>query len=256
MKRAHLARDLCRFARAHYLARRRAVEHVDRAERAGANAAPARQDRHRALAEDQRRVNAAVRIRKFVEIARQRPQRGSDGFIALAIRKSRDAAPRLTRPEAIGEFEQCQFAFEAHDAVELGHQRQRVLMAKAREMAAHRKVGIDTVGAEPPDQLREALDVKLENQREADDERVCPLDRREDDVKFILHIEDVDLVAPRPQGVCEIAKSEIALLLETDEDHAARAIPGPRGRACKIVVNGGSRAHAASFRHDVCRQTR
>src|SRR5256885_1465704 len=56
----------------HDLSRRRAIEHVNRAERAGPCAAPAREQRDGAAAEHGRTLpSTAVRVRNVVEIVKQ-----------------------------------------------------------------------------------------------------------------------------------------------------------------------------------------
>src|SRR5262249_58249550 len=143
----HLLDDLFRLAHTHHLAGGRAVERVDRAERATTDAAAARQHRQRREAADVLGAARPVRERQRVQILHQRPRPRRHDFTAAQIGDAVEIAPFAAGTDAVQELDQRLLAFVAHDAVDLGKVRQKLVVAEARIMPADGEVAGDAGGA-------------------------------------------------------------------------------------------------------------
>ena len=139
----HLFDDVLGRAQAHDLAGGRPVEHVDRAERAGADTAAARQHVGRVAAEEGAPLIFAVGIGKAVEIVNEGAQRAAGDCVRARVGKTRNAVKIAAGAEHVGEFEQRLLALEAHDAVELGNVLDRFGVAERRKMAADGEMAVD-----------------------------------------------------------------------------------------------------------------
>ena len=116
----HFLDDFVRLAHAHHLAGRRAVERVDGAERAAADAAAARQQRQCREAADVLGPVRAVRERQRVEVLHQRTRRRRHHLGAAQVGDAGDVAPLLPGAQPVDELDQRLLAFVAHYAVDLG----------------------------------------------------------------------------------------------------------------------------------------
>ena len=173
IEQAHLFDYLSRLTRPNNLAWRDPVEHVNRAEGAGADASAAREQRNRVLPEDRgAAASVTLGIRQGVEIRNERARWGGDDLIALPINDAHDIAPVISIAQSINHFQQRRFAFETHQAVDSRNQFHCVLIAEAREMAAHRKMARDAVIAQITDESVEDFDVELKDQRKANQDWV------------------------------------------------------------------------------------
>ena len=137
---------------------------------------------------------------------------------APAVADPLDVPPVLPEPDPVAQLEQRELALEARDAVELRNERERLLGAQAREVAADREVAVDAARPQVSGQLLEPVDVELEDQREADDDRVEALDRAEDLLVRLLDVDHLDVVADRFERGRQVAEAEIALALEPHQD--------------------------------------
>ena len=117
----HLLDHLVGLAHAHDLAGRRAVEGVDRAERAAADAAAARQQRQRREPADLlRRLAGDPETAANRDPARAARGSRRDDLAAVQIGDALDVAPVLAGAKPLDEFDQRLLALVAHDAVDLG----------------------------------------------------------------------------------------------------------------------------------------
>ena len=66
------------------------------------------------------------------------------------------------------------------------------------------------VRAQRARQLGVAVDEKLEDQREADDDRVVTAHSRDHAFELVFELDDFDTVSAYPQGGGEVTKAEIA----------------------------------------------
>src|SRR4029077_10231419 len=115
---------------------------------------------------------------------------------------------------------QGHLALEAHDAVDLGNQLQRMLVAEAGKMPADGEMAVDAVLPEISGQIGEAADVELEDEGEAHHHRIHPADDVEDLAELHLEIDDLDKMAAASEGRSQIAQAQILLILKADEHHA------------------------------------
>ena len=242
-----LVGDMRGIAGAHDLARRGAVEHVDRAEGARPDATAARQDVRRAAPQKCPLYLRAVGIGQRVEIVDQRAQRRADDAAGVvAPRKPRDAAPLAAGAQHIGELQQRHLALEAHDTVELGDHLQGRLPAEAREMTANRQVAGDAALAQCAHELGKARQIELKDQRQADHERPLMPRRRQDLLALGVEVVDEHAVAEAAQCRRQVPQAEILLVLIANQHNRARRVARASARGRKILadqsVKGGHRA--------------
>ena len=235
---AHLAHHLDRLAKPHHLAGRGAIEGVDRAERAGARAAAAGQQRHRLAAEQQGRLVVPLRIRQGVQVRRQRAGLVGDDLAIPPPHHALDGAPVPAGAQRLDHLQERGLALIANHAVQLGHRDQRLLVAEARVVAAHGEMAVDARLAQHVDQRAVAADVELEDQREADQHRVGAPHRLEHHFRRLLDVDDLDREAGLTQRRSQVAEAEIALPLETYEHDGAlrRRVRRPHGMRHHLVL--------------------
>jgi hypothetical protein len=112
---------------------------------------------------------------------------------------------------------------------------------RAREMAADREVARDAGLAQGLGDRREALDVELEDQREADDDRLQPNHRLDERVGLGLEVEHLDPVAELAQRRREVADAEVALAQKADQDDRPGRIAPAEPRLGHVRRDDGNR---------------
>src|SRR6185437_15219987 len=236
---AHLFHDERGLAGADDFAGSGAVEGLDGAEGAGARAAAAGEERKSFVADGGLGLVVAVRVGEQVEVVDESAHGGS-GYavrcpagwpVLCAVGDAGDGAPVEAVADDVGEFEQGHLTFEADDAVELGDHVEGLDVGEAGEVSAHGEVAAHAGVAQHADDALVLQNVELEDEREADDQRIG-LDGSADDlIQRSLDVTDDDGVTVLAQGGREIAEAEVALVLEADEEDAARGVSGHRGFA-------------------------
>ena len=82
--------------------------------------------------------------------------------------------------------------------------------------------------AQAAHQLAVAADIELEDQGKPDQDRIDLLGGLDDLFRFLLDVDDTDVVAGLPQHGREIAEAEVSLVLKPDEHDRARGVaPAP-----------------------------
>ena len=239
----HLLGDLRGPPCAHDLPGSRSVEHVDRAEGAGACAAAAREQSARTSV---RGCSGSGRCGCGCGSSSRSPisarMRVSTISLAVSIDRCRRSPPVAPEAEMVDELEQGQLALEAHDAVELRDERQRLFRAEAREVAAHREVAVDAVHPQVLGQPLEPMDVELEDQREAD----------EHGLDFAGCLEEVLLGAPRSRP----PRRGIPALRGWRRDTRCPGCPAPGSRPARPHATSRARARRARGRATAARLRR
>ena len=248
MEKLHFLDDLVRPAHAHDLARRRAVEGVDRAERTAPDAAAAGQHRQRREPGDPLGAVRAQRERQGVEVVDEGARRRRHDLAVACVGDAADGTPVLARLQAIGELDQRLFAFVAHHAVDLGEVGQQLVMAQARIVTADGEVGGDADAAQMGGDAAELGQEELEDQREAHHQR-RPLEKSRGDFRAaVANVDHFRLVAVPLQHGRQISHAEVALVLIADQGNSRRRgltdAPPRAGRVRPARANGD---HGASL---------
>ena len=131
-----------------------------------------------------------------------------------------DAAPLLAGAHQIDQLDQGHLALEAHDAIDLGNQLQRMLVAEAREMPADGEMAVDAVLTEIAREIGEAADVELEDEGEAHHHRIHPADDVEYLAEVDLEIDDLNEMSAASERRSQIAQAQILLILKADQHDA------------------------------------
>src|SRR6185437_12661095 len=222
---AHLFHDERGLAGADDFAGSGAVEGLDGAEGAGARAAAAGEERKSFVADGGLGLVVAVRVGEEVEVVDECAHGGS-GYavrcpagwpVLCAVGDAGHGVPVEAVADDVGEFEESHLAFEADDAVELRDHVEGLDVAEAGEVSTHGEVAFDAGVAEHADDALVLENVELEDEREADDDRVG-LDGSGDDlIERSLDVTDYDGVTVLAQGGREVSETEVALMLEADQ---------------------------------------
>src|ERR1700753_2652177 len=96
-----------------------------------------------------------------------------------------------------------------------------MLIGQAGKMTVDGEMAVDSVRPQIADQFTETVDVELEDEREADDDRRLPLYDFQDRAVILLEIDDSHLPALAPKRGGEVAEAQILLFLESDQHDAA-----------------------------------
>src|SRR5215469_8313260 len=99
-------------------------------------------------------------------------------------------------------------------------------------MAADREMARNAIVAQIADQCSELWQVELEDQREADDQRIARLRLREDIRRIALEVEDGHCIAVLAQRGRQIAEPKVLLINKADQNDRARGVArAPRQRS-------------------------
>src|SRR5215470_3658177 len=230
MQHPHFLDHFRRLSRSHDLARSSSIESLDGAEGAGSSAAAARQQRQCLAAEHALRLEISLRVGKAVEIVDQGPQRSGHTLLAVSVRYTMDSPPVTSSSDRVGQLQQGHLAFESHDAVEARDQLQGFDVTEAREMPAHGEMTSDTCSAQPLDERPELMDIELKDQRKAYDEGIDVLGRPHNQIRIRLEVAGHHGITVGSKRGCQVAKTEVALVLESDQQNGSGRIAHP-GRA-------------------------